>query len=224
MKRTLKAVIFDMDGVIADTLELYYITEKRIADYLQIPFTHEDSEKYKGVERKKIIESMVERSAKKLSFLEKEELADQKNIHYQQLIQTLDEKAILPGMEQFIVDLKNNHMKMAVASSSSNVKIVLQKLGLIDYFDVIVDPSSLNKGKPDPEIFLKAATELGISPENCAAIEDGEAGMKAIKSTKMFSIGIGTNKTVKTADWHVVNTEEITFQELLIRFDREYLA
>lgn len=219
MKRQLKAVIFDLDGVIADTFELYYVTNKKVADFLSIPFTHSDNEKYKGIGRRDIIKAMVAQSDKMLTDGQITELADSKNRHYQQLINSLDKNAILPGMKQLINDLRNHHIKIAIASSSTNGKTVLDKLGLTQFFDYIVDPTTMKKGKPDPEIFLAAAEALSVPPENCAALEDGEAGMKAIKATMMFSIGIGTDKWMDKADWHVLSTEEITFDELLRQFE-----
>lgn len=219
MKRQLNGVIFDLDGVIADTFELYYAVNKKVADQLSIPFTNADNEKYKGIPRMEIIEAMVAQSGKKLTEAEKKELGESKNRHYLQLIEEMDEQAILPGMKRFIMDLKKNNIKMAVASSSTNGKIVLKKIGLIDYFDYIVDPKSLKKGKPDPEIFLAAAEAINIPPEKCAALEDGEAGMKAILSTKMFSIGIGKDRLMDQADWNVDSTENISFSELLKRFE-----
>lgn len=219
MKRCLEGVIFDLDGVIADTFELYFITNKRVADLLGLPFTRADNDRYRGIGRREIILDMVTRSGKKISDEQLKELADSKNKHYQQLISEMDETAILPGMKSFIIDLKKNHIKMAIASSSTNGKTVLQKIGLIEYIDYIVDPTTLKYGKPDSEIFLKASAGINVRPENCAALEDGEAGMTAILQTGMFSIGIGSDYKMDKADWHVRSTEEITFQELVRRFE-----
>ncbi|MFP7298321.1 beta-phosphoglucomutase [Neobacillus niacini] len=219
MKRQLRGIIFDLDGVIVDTFELYYATNKKVADYLSIPFTRMDNEKFRGIGRMEIIEAMVSQSNQQFSQEQKEELAEGKNQHYQTLINNIDEKSILPGIKTFIMELKKNKIKMAIASSSTNAKTVLEKVGLINYFEYIVDPTSLKKGKPDPEIFLAAASGLNISPENCAAIEDGEAGLQAILAAKMFSIGIGTNKKMSKADWYVESTEELCFLELVRRFE-----
>ncbi|MGG3468779.1 beta-phosphoglucomutase [Neobacillus pocheonensis] len=218
MKRKLEAVIFDLDGVIADTFELYYIANKKVAEQLSLSFSRKDNEKFKGIGRMEIIDAMVKQSGKFLSDEEKKELANNKNIHYQQLLQDLDEKFILPGMKQLIINLKDNNIRIGLASSSTNGETVLKQMGLLHYFDTIVDPSSLKKGKPDPEIFLKAADSFRIPYENCAAIEDGEAGLRAIKATKMFSVGVGMEKEMGQADWHVMSTEEITLNELLKRF------
>lgn len=220
MKNELQAVIFDLDGVIVDTFELYYLANKTAANNLSIPFTLEDNEKFRGIGRMKIIESMVKKAKVMLSEREKRELAETKNKHYQKLINDIDEAFILPGMKQLIIDLKKDAVKIGIASSSTNGETVLHKIGLLKHIDTIVDPNSLSSGKPDPEIFLKAAANLRVPQENCVAIEDGNAGMEAIKSTNMFSIGIGKEKRMETADWHVLKTDEITYHELLERFER----
>jgi beta-phosphoglucomutase len=218
MNKNLQAIIFDLDGVIVDSFELYYITNKKVAEKLSLPFTREDNEIFRGIGRSEIVKALIHRSGKSLTEKELKELADSKNKHYQQLIHSLDENAILPGMNELISTLVKNNIKLGLASSSTNSKTVLAKIGLLHYFDVIVDPSILLKGKPDPEIFIRAADGLGVPHKNCAAIEDGEAGLKAIKSTKMFSVGIGKAVEKERPDWHVMSTGEISYHELLKRF------
>ncbi|WP_078547590.1 beta-phosphoglucomutase [Litchfieldia alkalitelluris] len=219
MNKRLEAVIFDMDGVIVDTDELYFIVNKAIADMLSIPFTYEDNEKIKGIRRMEIIEMMVERSGKDYSTSAKQELARLKNEHYLSLIENMDQSHVFPGMINFIEELKCNGLKVGLASSSSNQKKIIEKLGLTPFFDVMIDPYLLKRGKPDPEIFLTAADRLGVSYENCVAIEDGEAGMRAILATEMFSIGVGNgNEWVKQANWHVTHTTELTLSNLIERF------
>lgn len=110
---------------------------------------------------------------------------------------------------------------MAIASSSMNNKTVLTKVGLIDYFDYIVDPTTLQNGKPDPEIFLKAAEGLQVAPAECVAIEDGASGIRAINQTEMFSVAVGEAVASERADWHVTHTSELTFQALLKKFQGE---
>ncbi|MEH7344343.1 beta-phosphoglucomutase [Bacillus sp. JJ1532] len=219
MKRTLQAVIFDMDGVIVDTFELYYLANKKIAEQLSVPFSRTDNEEFRGIRRMDIIESLAKRAKSNLSMQEKINLAKEKNKYYQELIESLDERSILPGMKDFITQLKKRNIKLAIASSSTNCITVLKKIGLIHFFDCIVDPSTIIKGKPNPEIFIKAAETLEIPHQNCVAIEDGEAGMKAIKSTKMFSIGIGNAVIEQEPDWYIDNSTELSVQELISRFE-----
>lgn len=221
MKRFLQAVIFDMDGVIVDTFELYYMTNKKLANMLDIPFTRKDNDRFRGISRMDIVEALVNQSGKTMTTSEKLALAEEKNNHYKQLLNGLNEDAIMPGIKVLIDQLKEHNIKIAIASSSTNSERVLKKLGLFGEFDYIVDSTKISNGKPNPEIFLKASEYLRIPNENCAAFEDGAAGMQAIKQTSMFSVGIGAAVKREKPDWYVNSTAEITFQELLKRFEGE---
>ena len=220
-KKELSAVIFDMDGVIVDTFELYYIANKKVANSFSLPFTREDNNRFRGIGRMEIVETLAEMAGKNLTKEEITTIANEKNKHYQELISKLNEEYILPGMKELILTLKTNNIKTAIASSSTNCKTVLEKVGLIDYFDFIVDPRTVKKGKPDPEIFLKAAAGLNVDPKHCAAIEDGAAGLEAINQTEMFSIAVGDAVKTKPADWHVDHTSDIEFSTLLSKFKGE---
>ncbi|WP_216830220.1 beta-phosphoglucomutase [Alkalihalobacterium elongatum] len=215
MKRVYHAVIFDLDGVLADTVEYHYLATKQVSDKLNIPFDRELNQRMQGMSRTVLIEELVRKSDRSYTPLQKAELGNQKNANYQQLISRITKDDILPGMSDFITTLKKNHMKMAIASASSNAKTVLDNLEISHYFDHIVDIHDVKKMKPDPEIFLKAADALNVPYDKCIAIEDSEAGIKAIKQTPMFSIGVGEHAAVKSADWHVHSTEEISYEKLL---------
>ncbi|WP_316572271.1 beta-phosphoglucomutase [Neobacillus sp. YIM B06451] len=221
MKRKLQAVIFDMDGVIVDTYELYYIANKKLASMLELPFTRKDNDKFRGISRMDIVEALVNQSGKTIATSEKLALAEEKNRHYKELLNGLNEEAVMPGIKRLIDELREHNIKIAIASSSTNSETVLKKIGLFKKFDYIVDAAKLKKGKPDPEIFLKAADYLKVPAENCAAIEDGAAGVQAIKKTTMFSVGIGHTVIDEKPDWYVDSTSEITFQELVKRFEGE---
>ncbi|WP_078411418.1 beta-phosphoglucomutase [Priestia abyssalis] len=216
----IKAVIFDMDGVIADTVELYYIANKRVADRMGAPFSRELNQKLQGISRLRTVEHIARLSSRIFSDAEMTKMADEKNNHYKSLIEQLSPKDVLPGIFDLLTELKRENIKTAVASSSSNARVVLEKLELLDRFDFVVDVKTIQNGKPHPEIFMKAADELGISYENCIAIEDGEAGLAGIQAAGMFSIGVGEHEAIKKADWHVRSTEEISLSELMKRYKK----
>lgn len=216
----IKAVIFDMDGVIADTVDLYYLANKRVADRIGAPFSRELNQKLQGISRLRTVEQIAKLSSLTFSGAEMKKMADEKNDYYKSLIQQLSSKDVLPGIFDLLTELKQQNIKTAVASSSSNARVVLEKLEVMDMFDFVVDVKTIQNGKPHPEIFMKAADELGISYENCIAIEDGEAGLAGIQAAGMFSIGVGEHDAMKKADWHVRSTEEISFPELVKRYKK----
>ncbi|WP_141430586.1 beta-phosphoglucomutase [Bacillus sp. 03113] len=218
MKRKLEAVIFDFDGVIADTVHLYYIATKRIADELQVPFSIEDNLRYQGVPRMVMMQDLKNRNHLEISDEEMARLGNKRNEYYQELIADFSPEQMLPGIFSFLNQLKEAGLKIALASSSSNAPYLLKKLQIYSLFDAIVDPHSLTNGKPDPEIFVKAADAVGVCYENCAAIEDGEAGLSGILKTPMFSVGVGDVPFMKKADWYVKSTQDLCLEGLYTQF------
>ncbi|SDY95102.1 beta-phosphoglucomutase [Evansella caseinilytica] len=220
MTTMFKAVIFDLDGVIADTVEYHYLSTKRVAEEEDLSFSRERNQKMQGRSRADLIDELVKNSRKVYSPSEKQKLGERKNHYFQQYIAGLSQVDILPGVYELLRELKENRIKMAIASSSSNARTTLSNLGITHLFDCVVDTRTIRQMKPDPEIFLQAAERLDTACGDCIAMEDGEAGMKAIKQTPMFSVGIGSNDVVKTADWHVRQTSELSFSKLTYHFSQ----
>jgi len=218
MTKELQAVIFDFDGVIADTVGLYYQATKKMAMEIGAPFTEEDNLNYQGVPRKVLINDLLARTDKVLTEAQKEELGNRKSNYYRELIADFTAEQMMPGMLRFLTELRERGIKFGIASSSSNAPFLLERFGIKDWFDCIVDPHSLKKGKPDPEIFLKAADGLNVDYANCAAVEDGQAGLSGILQTPMFSIGIGRGEVFNQADWQVDSTEELKASVLIEKF------
>ncbi|KGP72712.1 beta-phosphoglucomutase [Pontibacillus yanchengensis] len=209
-----EAVVFDLDGVIVNTVPYYYKSTKKVADEMGVPFTEEDNLAYQGRPRLDLIDALANRSDRTYSYQEKIDLGERKNRYYQEYISSLSEKNIMPGILPFLEETKQADIPIALASSSSNARMVLKKLGLTDYFSIIMNPKELKKGKPDPEIFLSAADQLGVKYNQCVAIEDGEAGLEAILATSMFSVGVGTASFLQQADWHIESTRELSLDTL----------
>jgi len=214
----MRAVIFDLDGVIANTVEFHYLSTKKVADQLDVPFTREMNQHFQGMNRKHIIKQLLKTGQHPYNEIDIETYGTQKNHYYQNYIKYLTPDDVLPGMMSFLIDLKKADIRIAIASSSSNAKVVLEKLEIIDFFDTIVPSSSIKNMKPNPEIFLRAADTLEIPYNACVAIEDSEAGMLAIQATSMFSVGIGHDPVVKTADWHISTTKEISLKKLTEKY------
>lgn len=212
----MKAVIFDLDGVITDTAEHHYLAWKHTAEQIGIEIDRSFNERLKGIDRERSLDTILIHGGAAGTYreAEKQEIMRRKNQYYQKLIQTLTPHDLLPGIAGLFAELKKENVSIALASSSRNAPAILQRLGLIDEFHAVVDPAALAHGKPDPEIFLTAAALLGVPPSQCAAIEDAEAGIAAIKSAGMFAVGVGEETSLSGADLIVPNTNELTFELL----------
>jgi len=223
MSQLLKAVIFDLDGVITDTAEYHYLAWKALGEELEIPFTREFNEELKGISRMDSLEKILVLGGREndFTFEEKKILADQKNVHYCRLIEDITPADILPGIEELITKLKADGLKLGLASVSKNAFTVMNRLELTSQFDTIVDAAKILKGKPDPEIFLTAAKQLNVDPSNCIGIEDAAAGVESIKGAGMFAVGVGNNETLAKADLIYPNTESISYSEIRTSFENK---
>jgi beta-phosphoglucomutase len=195
-----KAVIFDLDGVITDTAHYHYLAWKRLAESQGVHFDQAVNENLKGIDRMGSLELILASSARQYTQAEKLALADQKNRHYQQLIATMSAADLLPGAVAALDAVRAAGLRIGLASVSKNAFTVLERLGITDKFDYVVDAATIARGKPDPEIFLKAARELGVAPADCLGVEDAVAGVASIKSAGMFALGIGQPSVLTQAD------------------------
>lgn len=191
MNNKIQAVIFDLDGVIVDTAKYHFLAWKELAMSLKIPFDEHDNEKLKGVSRIKSLEYILSKGKLNHTSLEKETLATQKNLRYLEHISTIDQSDILPGIIDFLEDLKKNKIKIALGSASKNANFILERLNISHYFDAIIDGNMTQKGKPDPETFLLAADLLCCKPVHCLVVEDASKGVDAALSAGMYCVGIG---------------------------------
>lgn len=215
-----KAVIFDLDGVITDTAEHHFLAWKNLAESLGIPFDKEFNEELKGVSRMESLERILAKGNQQEKFSEEEKvaLATKKNEEYKELIKTITPQNILPGIKLLLDELRNKKIKIGLASASKNALSVLSSLGLREYFDEIVDVSTLKNGKPHPEIFLKAAELLDVPVESCIGVEDAEAGIESIKAADMFAVGVGTKEAMRRADVFVEHTNQLTLAYISTKF------
>ena len=198
----IKAVIFDLDGVLVTTDELHYLAWKNLADELGITgFTKEDNVRQRGVSRMASLEVVLEKSKVKYTDDEKIALADKKNKMYVESLNTLSSKDLLPGVVDFIDFVKSRGIKTAIGSASKNTYLILEKTDISDKFDAISCGLDTTKSKPDPEVFLIAAKKLGVKAEECIVIEDSDAGIQAAKSGGMLALAVGAAKNNKLADF-----------------------
>jgi beta-phosphoglucomutase len=210
--------IFDLDGVIVDTAKYHYLAWKNLAEELGFEFTKEQNELFKGVSRKRCLEILLDIGNVTASKQDFDRWMIEKNEEYLKYIEKMDESEILPEVPRVLKFLKQKQVPIALGSASKNARPILEKVKLLSYFDTIVDGNNVTKAKPNPEVFLIAAQELEVKPENCVVFEDAVAGIQAANNAKMKSIGIGDAKILTKAKHNFNDFTEISsnFLESLI--------
>ena len=209
-----KACIFDLDGVIVDTAKYHYLAWRRLARELGFDFSPEHNEQLKGVSRMKSLEILLEIGEKQLSEEEKFEAAGRKNSWYVDYITTLTPDEVLPGAKKFLEDVKRNKIKTAIGSASKNAGLILQRLDMKDFFDVVIDGTKVTRAKPDPEIFLAAARDLDVKPEEAIVFEDAQAGVEAAHNGGMKCVGIGDPDLLEKADIIIKGFENTSWKNI----------
>ena len=199
----MKGAIFDLDGVIVDTAKYHYLAWKELADELGFFFKESDNERLKGVSRMRSLEILLEVGGITASESEKLEMAESKNARYVKMLDNLDKSELLEGAEDYLKKLKSERVLISLGSASKNAPLILEKLGIADLFDVIVDGNSVSKAKPDPEVFLKAAQMLNLSPAECCVFEDSQAGIEAARRAGCSVIAVDKGNVLKDADEYV---------------------
>ncbi len=202
----IKAVIFDLDGVLVTTDELHYNAWCRLGREIGIEnFTKEDNIRQRGISRMASLEILLEKTDVKYTDEQKAELAERKNDYYKASLSDLSEKDVLPGAVEFLKKLKAHGIKTAVGSASKNAPEILERTGLLPYLDAIACGLDVTKSKPDPEVFLCAAKKLGVEPEFCLVAEDADAGVEAAWRGGMSALAVGAARDNPKADYHAIN-------------------
>ena len=187
----MKAVIFDLDGVICFTDKYHYQAWKKLADRLGIYCDEVINSRLKGVSRMDSLDIILEKSDKTYSAEEKEAFATEKNEVYKELLQEMSTSDLSDDVKNTLEELRGRGYKLAIGSSSKNTRMILDRIGLGSFFDAISDGTNIEKSKPDPEVFLKAAQFLGREPAECRVVEDAEAGIEAASRGGFESAGLG---------------------------------
>jgi beta-phosphoglucomutase len=214
-----KTFIFDLDGVIVDTAKYHFLAWQKLANELGISFTHEDNEQLKGVSRVASLELILKWGNITISQEEKEKFLIQKNEDYLAYIENIDASEILPGVEKVLKYLKENNQKIVLGSASKNARPILEKTGIIHYFNAIIDGNDVSKAKPDPEVFVLGAKNVNANPIDCIVFEDSVAGVQAANIAGMKSIGIGDKNTLHEAKFIFKDFDEISIdfiKELMV--------
>ena len=207
----LKAVIFDMDGVIIDSEPFYLVIGMELYKKLNINITKDEHRSFTGVSNTNMWTTIKNNYGLKETVNELVEIQNKANIEY------LEKKIEKPisGVIEILESLRKNEIKIALASSSSMeiIRMVLEKLKVTEYFQAIESGENLEKSKPAPDIFLNAAEMLQVEPECCIVIEDSNHGVTAAKAAGMKCIGFQNpnsgNQNLEAADLIVDSLEDL---------------
>ena len=206
----IKAVLFDLDGVIVDTSNHHFLAWKKLCLKFGHNLTETENEFIKGLSREESLIKIIDFA--NLSFSEEKfnQYLIKKNSYYLDLINSISPKNILPGVKIFLKYLKKKSIKTSLCSSSKNAKLVLKKLDLISFFDFIIDGNDITMGKPNPEIFLTASKKLKTKPKNCLVFEDAQSGIDAANNAGMVVFGIGNKNNLKNLEYCFTDFLKIT--------------
>ncbi|GAB4142182.1 MAG: beta-phosphoglucomutase [Sphingomonadales bacterium] len=197
---TLKAVIFDLDGVLADTAHCHFAAWRRLARSLGFELPESFHDRLKGIDRMQSLDLVLRHGGINADAPARARLADEKNAYYRQSIAEMTADDLLPGAAAALAQVKAAGLPAALASTSRNAPELIESLGIAAKFDHVVDPASLARQKPAPDIFLAAATALNVEPKHCLGVEDSAAGITAIKDAGMYALGIGEAGALAQAD------------------------
>jgi len=204
-----KAIIFDLDGVICFTDKYHYLAWKALADRENIYFDEVINNRLRGVSRMASLDIILEKASKEYSLEEKNEMANYKNEIYKKYLLKMSPSDLSIETYNTLIELKNKGLKIAIGSSSKNTKLILTQLGIIDLFDAISDGTNITNSKPDPEVFLKAASFINENPSDCLVVEDAYAGIDAGYNGGFDTCGIGDASNYEKATYKIGAFSEI---------------
>lgn len=215
-----KLAIFDLDGVVTNTVPIHYAAWKRLFESQGLTFTFRTYlDKVDGLPRLQGVKNMLPDKGPE----ELEKLAAEKQAYYLEFLDSMPLE-VFDDTLNLMASIKSNGVPVCVASSSKNTPLILEKIGLTGLATVVTG-NDFKESKPSPEIFLTAAGRVGIEPENCVVFEDALAGVQAAIAGGMRSIGVcrGDKATEElgVADISVKTLDEIDFEILKRLFKKE---
>lgn len=212
----LKGLIFDLDGVLTDTAKFHLTAWNDLAKKLGIDLTEKQLNSLRGISRMDSLNMILEYGNKKINLTseQKERLAEEKNSNFLKQVDAMSSSDILPGIMELLQDAEKANLKMCIASASHNAPKILNKLGIANRFEQIVNPATIRHGKPDPEIYEKAQQLLQLNRDEVISFEDAAAGVEAIKAAGQFAVGIGDKQMLKDTDYVVESTKELKLAKI----------
>lgn len=217
MTLDIRALIFDMDGVIADTLDLHYRAWLRLTQEEGVSFTPEDNDALRGLSRADSVAYVFRDRAPDGAVTEA--LMARKNAYFHELLARMTPADRLPGVAALIDEARGRGLRVGLASSSQNVDAVLDKLHMASAFDVIADRFSVVNTKPAPDVFLWTAGRLNVSPLHALVFEDSTVGVTAARAGGFRVVGIGDAQIVGAAHVVVPSLAGVTLDALISRLE-----
>ncbi len=221
MALEIHALIFDMDGVITDTVELHYRAWERLTQDEGIPFTKVDNDRLRGLSRRDCLNYVFR--GRTLDEDMAEELMTRKNVYFLDLLQHMTPDDALPGVTRLIDEGRAAGLKIGLASSSQNVYPVLEKLNLRSAFEAIGDNKSVARTKPAPDVFIWTAGRLNVNPAKAVVFEDSEVGIEAALTGKFWTVGLGDPAIVGRAHLIMPDLSDVTVQGLAEQLEKQRL-
>jgi beta-phosphoglucomutase len=213
---TLRGFIFDLDGVLTDTAEYHYRGWKRLADEEGIPFTREDNEHLRGIPRRESL--MLILKGRTYPEEKVQEMMERKNNYYLEFIREIKQSDLLPGARELLEEIHQAGLKSALGSASKNAPDVIQRLGIADLLDAISHGGSVERQKPAPDLFLHAASQLGLPPTECVVVEDAAAGIQAGKAGGFHTLGLGPLERVGDAEVVMASLKDARLSQIMNSF------
>ncbi len=213
----IKACLFDLDGVIVDTAKYHYKAWKKMANSLGFDFSEKENEQLKGVSRMDSINLILGWGGITLSEADKAKWASQKNDWYLEYLQKMDKSEILPGALELVQELKEKGYRVALGSSSKNAVLALSKVGMLHYFEAIIDGTKTTRSKPDPQVFEMGAAALDCKPSECIVFEDAESGVEAAIAGGFYAVGMGSPDNLGKAHLVLSSLEGVSIDDILAK-------
>ena len=213
MASRIRGFIFDLDGVLTDTAEYHYRAWKRLADEQGIHFTREDNEHLRGIPRRESLMLIL----KGRTYPEEkiQEMMERKNNYYLEFIREISPADLLPGARELLEEIRQAGLKSALGSASKNAPDVVRRLGIAGLLDVVSHGGSVTKQKPAPDLFLYAARQLDLQPDECVVVEDAAAGIQAGRAGGFHTLGLGPRERVGEAEIVMDSLQNVRLNEIL---------
>ena len=206
----LEGIIFDLDGVLCRTDRYHLAAWRMLAGRLGIALPPDAAERTRGVGRMESLDIVLGERSKDFTREQKRALAEEKNALYREYLAHLTPADAEPLARETLTELRRRGIKLAVASSSRNAPLIIEKLGFTTLLDAVIDGSMISRSKPDPEVFLKAAAALALPPARCAVVEDAQSGIEAARRGGFLAIAYTpTPRRLTNADAEIHNLTQL---------------